>query len=288
MLDVPANQPFATCSIASQSPFEAAPIEQGGVIDVSSLPTNPTVLAHELATGTTSVPSVNTLYPDRGESAGFERAVYLMVSPKIGATPRFASALYGALSLIPGINLVGQETSHLGVTGAAFTGSRGSSGASIIVDPSDGALLEARNIKSPSAFFGLGQSYVAPSPTPSIATQGGVGGTTIQWLDPVGSPEIVTSLPDGLSIAAPKEIPAAIEGTVDPTVAYAQIEPLNITMATQFGLPISVGYGANANGRGGSIEYDLHSAAQLRGYEQIIRSSGLFTALRSYVEPGQK
>lgn len=287
MVEVPANQPISTCSPASPSPFQAVPIEEGGIIDVSSLPTDPAVLARQLTTGTTAVPSINTLFPHPGQSAGFERAVYLLASPQIGATPQFTSALFGALSRIPGVTLVGQQTSHLGEPGLAFTGSSGSNGSTIIVDPTTGALLEARDILSPSTFLGLGQSYVAPAPTPSIATEGGVGGTSIQWLDPLGSPSVVTVLPDGLSLSPPKAIPAAIEATVDPQVGYAQIQPLDVPMATRYGLPISSGYGADPDGRGGSVEYDLGSVAQMRGYAKILRASGLFTSFRYYVAPGQ-
>ena len=287
MVDVPANQPISTCSTASASPFEAVPIEEGGIIDVSGLPTDPAVLARQLTTGTSAVLSVNTLYPHPGESAGFKRAVYLMVSPQIGATPQFASALYGAQSRIPGVTLAGQQTSHLGKVGLGFTGAAGANGSMIIVDPATGDLLEARNIRSPDAFLGLGQSYVAPAPTPSIATRGGAGGTSIQWLDPIGSPSVVTSLPDGLSLSPPAVLPAAIEATIDPTVGYAQIEPLNVTLAARYGQPTSTGYGANADGRGGSIEYDLRSVAQMQGYAKILRASGLFTSFRYYQARGQ-
>lgn len=287
MVDVPADQPISTCSDASASPFQAAPIQSGGIIDVSALPTDPAVLAQQLTTGTTAVPSINTLEPHPGVSAGFERAVYLMVSPQIGATPQFTAALYGALSRIPGVTLVGQQTSHLGVSGLGFTGSSASDGPMIIVDPTDGALLEARDISSPMAFLGLGQSYLAPAPTPSIGTEGGSGGTSIQWLDPVGSPTVVTSLPDGLTLSPPAVIPAAIEATVDPSVAYVQIQPLSVIMATRYGLPSSAGYGADADGRGGSVEYDLHSVAQMRGYAMILEASGLFNSFRFYQAPGQ-
>jgi len=115
-----------------------------------------------------------------------------------------------------------------------------------------------------------------------------VGGTSIQWLDPLGSPSVVTVLPDGLSLSPPKAIPAAIEATVDPQVGYAQIQPLDVPMATRYGLPISSGYGADPDGRGGSIEYDLGSVAQMRGYAKILEASGLFTSFRFYEAPAQR
>jgi hypothetical protein len=49
-----------------------------------------------------------------------------------------------------------------------------------------------------------------------------------------------------------------------------------------------VGYGANADGRGGSIGYDFHSTVQILGYEKILRSSGLFISIRTYEASRQK
>jgi hypothetical protein len=64
---------------------------------------------------------------------------------------------------------------------------------SIIVDPSTGALLEARNVQSQLVDAALNDAYEAHF-------SGGYGQQTIvQWIDPVGVPTVVNTseLPAG-------------------------------------------------------------------------------------------
>lgn len=201
LLNTP-RQPYPSCVTFAGGASTSIGLEDGaGVINVSSLPTDPSTLAHELTTGTTDIGALNRVSVSQGKNAGFERAAILLVGPTSGTTPAFTSALYNALSMIPGIDLLGSMTSHSGATGLGFAGDSSIGRSVIIVNPTNGALLEARNIQNPFVWNGLAASYLAPAPAPSIGTEGGTYGIRIEWLDPIGSPTVVTasSLPAGVS-----------------------------------------------------------------------------------------
>jgi hypothetical protein len=195
LLDSPSGQPLTSCElVAGQSPYNSDPAV---VINVSSLTTNPSVLAGELATGTTGIRAV-----DQRDSE-ISRAAMLLIGPTNGATPQITAAIYGALSTMPGIKALGQLTTHSGATGLGFAGTSFEGETTLIVDQASGALLEARNVAAPLLFQGLGRGYLAPPPTPSIGTEGGSYQITLQWLDPEGPPDLVgpSALPAGLSMS---------------------------------------------------------------------------------------
>jgi len=195
LLDSPSGQPETLCEVvAGQSTYNSDPAV---VINVSNLTTNPSVLAGELATGTTGIRAV-----DQRDSE-ITRAAMLLIGPANGATPQITAAIYGALSTMPGLKALGQLTTHSGATGLGFAGTSFEGETTLIVDPATGALLEARNVVAPLLFWGLGRGYLAPPPTPSIGTEGGSYQITLQWLDPEGPPALVGSnaLPAGLSLS---------------------------------------------------------------------------------------
>lgn len=218
-----------------------------GVIDVSGLSTDPSTLARQLMEGTTGMAALDRLGPGQQPDAGFERAAIVLVGPTSGETPAFLAALYQALAMIPGIDALGNVVTHGGVTGLGFAGSTAPGSAAIVVDPTTGALLEAHNIPTPVAFNGLIRAYQTPTPTGSLGTEGGVYGTAIEWLDPVGSPTVVGvgSLPRGFQIPQQLALTGSIIATAKPDVAFADLLDLKATLATRYGAPTSSGYTAS-------------------------------------------
>ncbi len=121
----------------------------------------------------------------------------LLVGPTLGATPVLWSALLRAMATMPGVDLLGTETTHSGATGVALAGATGQGyRTTIILSPSTGALLEARNL--------LVFQLLATLPT--------IGVVTIQWLDPAGIPQVVDAsmLPSSLAGQVPTGIVSAV------------------------------------------------------------------------------
>ena len=306
VLDSPTDQPATSCVTVSESliPSDAASAS-GGIIDVSALPTDPSVLAHELSTGTTGVAGLDQMSLPSGENAGFERAANLLVGPTAGGSPAFSSALFKALALMPDVSALGSTTTHSGASGLGFSGDSGSGKSVIVVDQATGALLEARNLQSPIVFQGLGGSYLPPPPTPSIGTEGGSYGTVIQWLDPIGTPRIVDSLPTGLSLSEPVPVAASIKAVANPNVSHAQLEYLSTLLSQRFGAYVGYGYASPALSpprdgatptttpsgpvvnTGAVVEYDLGSVAKMHQYAQAMRASGLFASITEYTAKGE-
>jgi hypothetical protein len=165
-----------------------------GTLDAARLPTDPVTLAEALETGTTGIAGLDeplqSLTP-------FGRAVMLLVGPTFGATPALWSALLRAMATMPGVDLLGTETTHSGATGVALAGATGQGHrTTIILSPSTGALLEARNL--------LVFQLLATLPT--------IGVVTIQWLDPAGIPQVVDAgmLPPSLAGQVPTGIVSAV------------------------------------------------------------------------------
>ena len=199
LLDSPSRQPLTTCyGLAGQLPYNTDPLV---VMNVSGLTTDPSVLAGELATGTTGIRVV-----DQRDSE-ITRAAMLLIGPTNGASPQITAAIYGALSTMPGLRALGQLTTHSGATGLGFAGNSFPGETILIVDPATGALLEARNVVAPYLFEAIERGYLAPPSTPSIGTVGGSDQITLQWLDPEGPPTLVGSnaLPAGLSLSPPPD-----------------------------------------------------------------------------------
>jgi hypothetical protein len=168
------------------------------VINVAGLSTNPQVLAQDLTNGTLGIPGLDQL---SGKGAALDRATAILLGPTIGATPAFNAALLRAVALIPGIQALGELTTQQGKIGLGFTAPGILGPLTIILDPSTGALLEARNVDI-SQFYSstvLMHAYKAHNPG-SFAAR-----TLVKWLDPIGVASIVntSALPPDLKVGRP-------------------------------------------------------------------------------------
>jgi hypothetical protein len=100
------------------------------------------------------------------------------------------------MATMPGVALLGTETTHSGATGVALAGATGDGyRTTIILSPSTGALLEARNLLVGQLIAGLPFGVV-----------------TIQWIDPTGTPQVVDAsmLPSSLARQVPTGIVSAV------------------------------------------------------------------------------
>jgi hypothetical protein len=177
------------------SGFLGAGGEGLGPLDVAQLPTDPAALAQVIESGTTGI-SVLDQKPGNQILTPFGRAVTLLVGPTLGGTPALWSALLRAMSTMPGVVLLGSETAHSGATGVAFAGNTGEGyRTTIILSPSTGALLEARNLLVGQLIAGLPFGVV-----------------TIQWIDPTGTPLVVDAsmLPSSLVGQVPTGVVSAV------------------------------------------------------------------------------
>jgi hypothetical protein len=167
-----------------------------GTLDVAQLPTDPAGLAQALETGTTGIAALDQPLVGNHHFTPFGRAVMLLVGPTLGATPALWSALLRAMAAMPGVALLGTETTDSGTTGVALAGATGEGyRTTIILSPSTGALLEARNVLAFQLVAGLGIGVIA-----------------IQWLDPAGIPQVVdvNMLPSSLAGQVPTGIVSAV------------------------------------------------------------------------------
>lgn len=112
------------------------------ITNVASLPTSPSALATEIASGHTGT-SVDRM--TFSENSTFLRAASLLVSPARGMTPTLQSALFRVLAAQPGTTVETGITGQSGVRGTAVSvgGSPPGQFEGIIIDPQSGAPLEA-------------------------------------------------------------------------------------------------------------------------------------------------
>jgi hypothetical protein len=175
----------------------------GGVIDVSRLSTDPTVLARQLMTKSTGIAGLDQKSSFSGEQLGFGRVALLLGAPTIGATPAFRAALYRALALMPGVRSLGEVTTHSGARGVGFLGTTADGAADLIVDPKTGSFLELRGAGSRTVFEGLltgiGMSVGLGAVRGSYF---GVYSYKVQWVDRGALTKVVgtTMLPLGTSV----------------------------------------------------------------------------------------
>jgi hypothetical protein len=163
---------------------------------VAQLPTDPAALAQVIETGTTGISALDQPGPGNQNLTPFGRAVVLLVGPTLGGTPALWSALLRAMATMPGVALLGTETTHSGATGVALAGQTGGGNrTTIILSPSTGALLEARSLLVGQLIAGLPFGVV-----------------TIQWIDPAGTPQVVDAsmLPSSLAGQVPTGIVSAV------------------------------------------------------------------------------
>jgi hypothetical protein len=183
----------------------------GQLIDVSSLPTDPSTLAQELESGTTGIAALDQLLPDQAApNPGFQRAATLLIGPTVGATAQFNSALYQAIALLPGVTALGPTTTHDGETGQGFASGPGSGQSIIVVDPSTGRLLEVRGLDDSDSLSSIAGDYLGAGGPMKVNEYSG----QLQWLDPIGAPSVI-----GLS-DLPAGSPVYVIATTKPGLSY--------------------------------------------------------------------
>lgn len=185
----------------------------GQLIDVSSLPTDPSTLAQELESGTTGVPALDQMVPDEAApNPGFQRAAMLLIGPTLRATPQFESSLYQAIALLPGVTALGPMTTHAGQTGQGFASGPGSGQTTIVVDPSTGRLLEVSGLDDSDSLSSIAATFLGSGPmmVNEYSDQ-------LQWLDPIGSPSVI-----GLS-DLPVGLPVYVFGTTKSGLSYNDV-----------------------------------------------------------------
>jgi hypothetical protein len=243
---------------------------RSGAFDVSNLPTDPSVLATELNNGTTDIPAIDQQIV--GPNGGFNRAVILLIGPTVGGSPEFTATLFNALAQISGVTDLGHVKTSNGAIGIGFSVSSAPTPSVIIIDPSTGALLEAKNIPDQNAFSGFGGSYLPPS----LPAAGGIGySISIQQFDPIGTPTIAP-LPPGLN-PGPPEIPVGtIFATTKVGVSVSQI------LQIQTEGPCDVAGGTGPSPNPGSIILNFQfdeTRSQVNACETLLNSSGLFSSV---------
>ena len=253
-----------------------------GTTNVSSLPTDPSTLAHELTTGTTGIQGLDHLSISPGQNPGFQRVVALLTTDLTDQTPAFYSALYSALALMPGIHALGETATHTGSTGLGFDDPSDTlaNATTIVVDPSNGALLEARNLWAigPNDPF---QAFVAPQSP--FEKEGGTLHDVIQWLDPIGSASVVetSALPSALAQQAGPLPIALITATANPGASTQAIDALQSQVLNRFSSP-KTGAGIDSEERTSPevLSFTFFGpASQVDAVAQALRSSNLFDSV---------
>jgi hypothetical protein len=201
----------------------------GEAIDISSLPTDPSALAHELEASTTGIPALDQLTPDlAAPNLAFQRAAMILIGPVVGANPQFDSELYRALALLPGVVALGPTTTHDGHSGQGFASGPGTGQSTMVLDPLSGQLLEVSGLDDSNSITAIAGNYLAGGPI-----QVDQYSSPLQWLDPVGSPTVVpqSDLPTGL--------PAYVFVVFKPGVTETDVGPLFNSLERRFARSIS-------------------------------------------------
>jgi hypothetical protein len=293
LLDRPVDQPITGCTnITADENQSGGMTATTGVTDVSGLPTNTSVLAHELTTGTTGIRALDQLTTEDDQNLGFERAAILLVGPDAGASPVFRSALYGALATMPGIRTLGTVKTHTRASGTGFSAGTSAGQSTIVVDPTSGALVEASNLQDPTLFNAIADSYLS-QPVSGIGAEGGSWNATIQWLDPLGVPIVVNNQ------TLPTTTDVAIFATAQLNATYNQLNAFIGELDTRLGRPLG-GFSysgpsaqienqlapppTTANGHtistGATMQWTFGAAShQLNEYLAALRSSGMFVSV---------
>ena len=181
---------------------------------------------------------------------------------------------------------------HTGASGAGFSAGTSSGQSTIIVDPTSGALLEASNLQDQTLFDTIANSYLS-QPVSGIGSEGGSWNATIQWLDPLGEPIVVSNQ------TSPTSTDVAIFATAQPSATYSQLNAFIGELDTRLGRPLG-GFSysgpsaqienqlapppTTANGRpistGATMQWTFGGAShQLVEYLAALRSSSMFVSV---------
>jgi hypothetical protein len=246
----------------------------GQLINVSSLPTDPSTLAQELESGTTGIPALDQLLPDEAApNPGFQRAAMLLIGPTVGGTSQFESSLYQAIALLPGVTALGPITTQDGETGQGFASGPGSGQSTIVVDPSTGQLLEVRGLDDSDSLSSIAIDYLDGGPM--LVTE---YSDQLQWLDPVGPPTVIglKDLPTGL--------PVYVFATTKPGLSYnAAVTAVHDVAHPYFRYFKSSGSGitdpSNPNSPGLFQWSFAGPGPVVNQFMQTLRASGLFVSV---------
>lgn len=202
LVTTPANQPATGCSAGVEA-SEGGGGMPLGPIDVSNITHDAATLATELQDGSTGISQVDDYaHGEPAHVVGFLRLTDLLVGPLKGQWTGFGQEMLQTMALLPGIDSLGTMTSHSGAQGPAFSMSTQVSlnadkggvvysftPPTVILDPQNGNLLEARNLDYP-VLGSAAQDFVASAS--ALVYSDGVGyGTTAQWIDPVSGPQVI-------------------------------------------------------------------------------------------------
>jgi hypothetical protein len=291
--DTPVNQPIPGCTtITTDENQPSGSAANTDVIDVWGLPTNASVLAHQLTTGTTGILKLDRLTTDGDQNLGFERAAILLVGPDAGVGPEFSSELYRALAMMSGIRSLGTVKTHTGLNGKGFSAETSSGQSTIVVDPASGTLLEARDLHDQALFSAIAESYVTQA-VAGISTDRGSWNATIRWLDPLGMTTVVNNQ------TLPASTDVAIFATAQTSATYSQLNAFIGELDTRLGRPLGgftysgpsvqvenqhapppTSADGNTVRAGATMQWTFGTASQqLQQYLTALRSSGMFVSV---------
>jgi hypothetical protein len=241
----------------------------GEAIDVSSLPTDPRALAQELEASTTGISALDQLTPDlAAPNLAFQRAAMILIGPVTGASAQFDSALFRAIALIPGVVALGTTPTHDGRSGQGFASGPGAGQTTIIVDPLSGQLLEVSGLDDSDSLTAIAGNYLGGGPF-----QVGQYSDVLQWLDPIGTPAVVSAS------QLPSDAPTYVLATANPGVTGEQLAQLGFDLGRQFFNSVT------SNGGGGSTppltwEWSLNvPLSQASSFVEAVKASGLIQSV---------
>ena len=278
--------PAISCTSFSGSQYSTAggAVGEGaGAFDISSLPTDPTRLAHELETGTTGISGLDQLPSGvAGNDPGFARSMVLLVGPTVGGSPSFWSALLNALATMHGVSAMGSVTTQTGKSGLGFSAQTGIGQSVIVLSPSTGGLLEARNFEDAS-LQASGSAFANENDLLGIWNKGGSYRIVVKWLDPINSPKLVDALPtpvqqQGGPVATATGWISAIER---PGVTMTQLLSFDARLRMLPGRPSAGFAGPNSPGTHG-FDVTMHGGndSDLQRVVTFMERSGLFVNVR--------
>jgi hypothetical protein len=253
---------------------------QAGAVafDISSLPTDPTKLAHELEAGTTGIPALDQ-FPlgEAGNNPGFARAMVLLVGPTVGGSPSFWSALLNAIATMQGVSAIGTVTTHSGSRGLGFSVQTGLGRSVIVLSPSTGGLLEARNFEDAS--LQASDSAFANETDPTgIWSKGGSTRMVVNWLDPTSSPKLVDALPASVQQQGGPNATATGFIYAEPRagVTMTQLSSFVERLRTLPGMPLWAFGGAGETETSFTVTMHGGGNGDLRRVVTVMERSGLF------------
>ena len=166
-----------------------------GVVDVGGLPTDPSTLARDLEAGRTGALDFGVAQGSV-ENPGFERALILLRSPKLGETTAFRSALLQAMPLLHGVVRLGKQRTALGKVGIGFATGRSPGSPAVVLDARSGELLEAKNFEAGTLYRSVGMmSFWNPYAQSTESTGTGTVSLTMVGFNPLGEQSVVDKLP---------------------------------------------------------------------------------------------